>query len=156
MTGTETVEPTNELEVRSWASRATLDIIGIAGMGRDFGSLKDAGSSLTMLYKRMFDLPSYVRVLQFFATFMPIWLMNNLPIKRNKDLVEVKREIRQVCLDLISAKRTQLENKQASGRDILSVAIESGGFNDEELVDQLMTLCVVCHSFANRTDITIV
>lgn len=95
-----------------------------------------------MLYKRLFDVPSYVRVLHFFGQFMPAWFMDNLPIKRNREVVEVKREIRQVCLDLISTKRAQLAKKEVTGRDILSVAIESGGFNDDELVDQLMTLYV--------------
>ncbi len=29
------------MEVGSWASRVTLDIIGITGLGRDFGAIKN-------------------------------------------------------------------------------------------------------------------
>jgi len=34
------------IEIGGWASRATLDIIGVAGLGHDFGALKDPNTQL--------------------------------------------------------------------------------------------------------------
>jgi cytochrome P450 len=53
--------------------------------------------------------------------------------------------IKKVCKDLIVEKRRKLENKEATGVDILSVAIESGGFSDEDLVNQMMTFLAAGH-----------
>jgi cytochrome P450 len=38
------------IEVRDWASRATLDIIGSAGMGKDFDSLMNPENELFLTY----------------------------------------------------------------------------------------------------------
>lgn len=36
----------NIVRVSEWASRATLDIIGVAGMDHDFGSLHDSNNEI--------------------------------------------------------------------------------------------------------------
>ena len=41
----------NVEEVGEWASRATLDIIGVAGMGQDFNSLADPDTELNKTYR---------------------------------------------------------------------------------------------------------
>jgi cytochrome P450 len=53
--------------------------------------------------------------------------------------------IRKVCKDLVLEKRRKLENKETTGVDILSVAIESGGFSDEDLINQMMTFLAAGH-----------
>ena len=50
-----------------------------------------------------------------------------------------------MCFDLINEKREKLASGKATGKDILSVAIESGGFSDEDLVNQLMTFLAAGH-----------
>ena len=52
--------------------------------------------------------------------------------------------IQRTCLDLIQQKKHLLE-KSGATKDILSVAIESGGFSDEDLVNQLMTFLIAGH-----------
>ena len=52
--------------------------------------------------------------------------------------------IKRTCFDLIQEKKQRLE-KSSSEKDILSVAIESGGFSDENLVNQLMTFLIAGH-----------
>ena len=42
------------IDVGPWASRVTLDIIGVAGMGHDFNSIKDPNGELSRCYKRVF------------------------------------------------------------------------------------------------------
>ena len=38
-----------------WTSRATLDIIGMAGMGHDFNSLRDSENKLNTTYRTVFN-----------------------------------------------------------------------------------------------------
>lgn len=65
--------------------------------------------------------------------------------KRNQEIVEANRFIKQTCRDLIRSKRQAMGEKKLNGIDIISVALESGGFEDEELVNQMMTFLVAGH-----------
>lgn len=54
--------------------------------------------------------------------------------------------IKRVCRQLIAGKKKALDEKgKRVDVDILSVAIESGGFSDEDLVNQLMTFLAAGH-----------
>jgi cytochrome P450 len=64
--------------------------------------------------------------------------------KRNQDISEASGVIKSVCLSLIQGKREKL-GKGVTDRDILSVALESGGFSDDDLVNQMMTFLVAGH-----------
>lgn len=71
---------------------------------------------------------------QIAGIFIPHWLLKRLPLKRNQELNVATDYIKQVCRDLIVKKRERMEKGQASEVDILSVALSSGGFTDENLV----------------------
>ncbi|CAH0047115.1 unnamed protein product, partial [Clonostachys solani] len=43
------------VELTSWASRVTLDIIGIAGMGRSFNMLQKSTDRLLRIYEQLLD-----------------------------------------------------------------------------------------------------
>lgn len=131
------------VDVGSWSSRATLDIIGLSGMGQDFNSLQDPDNKLNRTYRDIFNPGRTGRILQLLGIFLPFWLVSRLPIKRNHELNEANAYIKQVCRDLISKKHQALDSEKGRAEvDILSVALESGGFKDEELVNQMMTFLV--------------
>jgi cytochrome P450 len=133
------------IEVGEWSSRATLDIIGQAGMGVEFNALRDPNNKLNGHYQNVFNLGTgRGKFWQIMGFFIPFWLLKNLPIKRNQELMEAQQFIKQTCRDLIRSKRQAMEEKKA-GVDIISVALESGGFTDEELVNQMMTFLVAGH-----------
>lgn len=71
---------------------------------------------------------------QLAGIFLPFWLVKRLPLKRNQELNGATEYIKQVCRDMIAKKRERFEKGQVSEVDILSVALNSGGFKDEELV----------------------
>lgn len=66
-------------------------------------------------------------------------------MKRNKELNAASLYIKQVCRDLIAKKRSAMAEKRTKDLDIISAALESGGFKDEELVNQMMTFLVAGH-----------
>ncbi|KAL3464957.1 cytochrome P450 [Aspergillus heterothallicus] len=140
----------NVVEIRPWASRATLDIIGLAGMNRDFGSLADPKNELAAQYHRILqEAPVWLMVL-----FAICFVMGNvrpiqaLPVQRNQDITEGSNYVRRVAQQLINEQKEAIKrNPEASetGKDILSVAVNSGNFTDEELVDQMMTFLAAGH-----------
>lgn len=133
------------IEVRDWASRATLDIIGSAGMGKDFDSLRNPGNELFQTYKRIFSSNRSAQVLQIVLGMLPHWLAVNLPLKRNDEIGNAISTIKKVSRDLIGSKRAQIQRGEKPSHDIISVAMESGGFTDEDLVNQLMTFLAAGH-----------
>ena len=71
-------EPNTSIDVKDWASRATLDVIGLAGLGRDFNAIKDPNNELIRTYKQIF---SFSRSGQIRAVllFLAPWLVRALP-----------------------------------------------------------------------------
>jgi cytochrome P450 len=139
---TEKSDKSAVIEVGNWASRVTLDIIGVAGLGHDFGAIKNPNSELNETYRSLFAPSKQAQTMSILGQFLPERLLTMLPVKRNDDINAASRYIRSVCRGLIQ------EKKQKSARadhDILSVALESGGFSDEDLVDQLMTFLAAGH-----------
>ncbi|KAK3945277.1 cytochrome P450 4V2 [Diplogelasinospora grovesii] len=141
------------MEVGGWASRVTLDIIGVAGLGRDFGAIKDPNTELNQTYQFLFKPSRQARILALLGMLLPGWILERLPVKRNEDVMAAAGVIRATCADLIRDKKQKLARlrekgglgEEAADVDILSVALESGGFTDENLVDQLMTFLAAGH-----------
>ena len=109
-------------------------------MGRDFGSLQNPEAELAVVYKTVLSPPPYVRLLQVANLFLPGWLINNLPLKRNTDVRIAQNTIRQTCRDLIEEKKIKMKKSERTEVDIIGVALESGNFSEENLVNQMMTL----------------
>lgn len=128
-----------------WLSRVTLDIIGIAGVGNDFNSLDNPDTELNKAYYALFDTSGQKNVLAFLETvenFVPVSFLSRLPLKRNKVIDEAARYIRQISREAIKAKKSSHGDR---GKDILSVAMASGCFPEENLVDQTMTFLAAGH-----------
>lgn len=138
------------LYVSHWASLATLDIIGMAAMGRDFSAVRDPTNPLVAQYTSVFEGQSILRVFLALGLVLPQWLIEELPVKQIRKFRDASRTIRRVCQELIEEKRAKLEAQKADKTaqpdvDILSIALESGQFTDEGLQNQLMTFFAAGH-----------
>ena len=67
------------IEVNAWASRAALDIIGVAGMGKDFCSMADPISALNQTYRKIFSPGRTGQLLGLLGVFLPGWLVRSIP-----------------------------------------------------------------------------
>ena len=134
------------VEVAGWTSRAALDIIGLAGMGQDFNAIQDPNAELSTTYRKVFQPSRQAQFLGILGLFIPFWLLRALPVKRNEDIETAANTVKKVCRQLIRQKKLKLDNKEKRvDVDILSVALESGGFTEENLVDQMMTFLAAGH-----------
>ncbi|KAL9098999.1 MAG: hypothetical protein Q9163_005435 [Psora crenata] len=137
---------TSTIEISNWCSRATLDIIGVAGMGQDFNALDDPDTELNATYRRIFQPTRSAMILGFLSLLLPQWLVFAIPAYHNNNVLEASETIKKVCRQLIHQKREKLRSQEKrTDPDILSVAIESGGFSEEDLVNQLMTMLLAGH-----------
>lgn len=64
---------------------------------------------------------------------------------RNDEMKRGSNFIRATCYKLIETKRQKQKSEDAAELDILTVAMESGLFSDNELVDQMMTFLAAGH-----------
>lgn len=132
-----------------WASRATLDIVGVAGMDQDFHSLRDPSNKLNEQYRRILIEPSrlmrFVTLLGLFV--MDLRLIVKLPLNRNIEIKAASEYIRTVARQIIRQKKEKMKKQKeaASDVDIISVALRSGAFSEENLVDQMMTFLAAGH-----------
>ncbi|GKZ18501.1 hypothetical protein AbraIFM66951_003381 [Aspergillus brasiliensis] len=133
---------TGVLDIAEWSHRATLDMIGIAGMGQDFGAVHNPNADLVRAYASVFKPSKQDIVLAALRLLLPNWLINWLPLRRNEEIRSAVRRIRGVCADLIRQKSTHQRNEH---RDILDVALSYGGFSEALLIDQLMTFLAAGH-----------
>ena len=134
------------IEISNWGSRAALDIIGVAGMGQDFNALDDPNTELNATYRKVFQPTRSGAILAFMSLFLPHWFIHAIPADHNNNVVDASETIKKVCRKLIRQKEELLRvEKKRTELDILSVAIESGGFSEESLVNQLMTFLAAGH-----------
>ena len=134
------VEDGPVVEMGSWASRASLDIIGLASMGQDFNSLQDPNTPLNRTYQTIFgSQPDPSALLLAISQLLPTWILHRIPSKQNREIAAASVKIRSICGNLITSKKERMSAHKDSGVDILSVALQSGAFTDENLVDQMMT-----------------
>jgi cytochrome P450 len=121
---------TSIVEIRDWASRATLDIIGLCGMGQDFNAIADPTNELNVTYRTIFKPSTTAKIMQVASMFLPEWLLRALPVKRNEEFKEAIRTIKRVSADLVRSKRAKLEK---------------GERTDDDMVNQLMTFLAAGH-----------
>ncbi|KAJ5287371.1 CTP synthase [Penicillium angulare] len=138
----------NVIQLRTYASRTTLDIIGLAGMGHDFDSLANPDNTLYKSYKALFtDQNLLSRILFMFGVLIgDMRPIQRLPTKRNNVINESRAAVCQVVRQMIREKKAKMEDPTADiGVDIISVAMRSGSFEEDNLIDQLMTFLAAGH-----------
>ncbi|KKY33502.1 putative cytochrome p450 97b3 [Diaporthe ampelina] len=136
-----------EIDVGEWAARATLDIIGIAAMGQDFGCIRDPENELSTCYRNLRNVllaktkPGVKMLLSLLFSSGDLRL-----IKGNDDGLDAGgASVRRIARDQVQKKREACKEGLSPGIDILSILLQSDAFSDEELVDQAMTLLMAGH-----------
>lgn len=126
------------MEINHWATKVTMDIIGVAGLGREFNSLYNADDELVESYELIAE-PTTEKAVYFAANLIfPPRLIAMLPWKLNQRFNATMATLRNVCRQLVRDKK-ELVKTQKDHVDILSLLINSNNFGDEMLVDQLLT-----------------
>lgn len=140
-------DPSKAHEIGHYATQVTLDIIGLAGLGRDIGSLHNGEDELIATYEEILE-PTTEKVIYFFLhIILPSWLIAALPWKINQRTNVNTGKLKRICTDFVTAKKATMkgEDSEESTRDILSIMIRTNDFSNENLVDQLLTFLAAGH-----------
>lgn len=131
--------PTSILEINQWASRVTMDIIGAAGLGREFHALINSDDELMKNYEEILEPTTEKKAYFILNILFPQALIRSLPWKINKTMRETTTNLRNICHQLLREKKELLKTQGQDQIDILSLLLKSNDFSDEQLIDQLLT-----------------
>ncbi|KAI1379648.1 cytochrome P450 [Hypoxylon crocopeplum] len=144
-TDTSSKRPTGKAEISRWASKITLNIMGIAGLGRDFNVLENSDDPLVENYETIFN-PSKEMLLYFIlSAWFSLRLVRMLPWKMNQVFERTGSTLREICSQLVRDKREAIRKDEGENVDILSLLIRSENFSDSDLCDQLLTYLAAGH-----------
>ena len=142
-------EDKTEIDVWHWASRATFDVVGLAGFDYAFQALKHESEEVYLAYRTMFDsldkIPSAKQIAEIFFPIIEkllvsfkisssnyVLLTQHRPSQPDKNIREINRclrTIRRAGEKLIANKKAAItaeasSSKDIRGKDILSLLSE--------------------------------
>ena len=104
------------IEMGRWLNRATLDIIGSAGMGYEFNTLTGDDTELSKAYKTVFQpVSGGVIIFRTLAQFFPRWLVRLIPTQRAKDIRKAAKTITDLCMNMVKEKQRELDLGETVG-----------------------------------------
>ncbi|KAF7288855.1 Cytochrome P450 [Mycena chlorophos] len=144
------------VEALSWLSKATLDVIGLAGFNHDINSLGGAHDELAESFERIFGSGgefSFIRLLQMLVPWF-----RRLPIDADTSVLDAQAKMKSIGRRLLAeAKREAVENRTfetGHGRDLLTLLVkantskdipDSQRLSDEDVIAQVPTFLVAGH-----------
>ena len=136
---------TGIIDITQVAQRITLDIIGKAALGKDMDTVVDPSDELAKLYSIILVPSQRNSALTLLNAFAPEWFLRRFPWKTSQRIAEAARSLRRVCRRIVAEKRAAINERNTEQKDILSVLIRSSQFDDDYLVDQLLTFLAAGH-----------
>ncbi|KAJ4468196.1 cytochrome-450 hydroxylase [Lentinula aciculospora] len=124
------------VDVCQWMSRATFDIIGLAGFDYNFNSIQDESNELFMAYKEMFD--KVIGKSSFWGTLASVYfptLFKIVPNQRSRIIERCQAVIRREAGNMITEKKRKIAEgekcgKVYQGKDILTQLLTSNAATD--------------------------
>ena len=151
------------IRMDSYASRATLDVIGVAGMDCDFKALQDPDNELSRQYHLLIrDSPLLSKILFLIGLLASCSRLTiKVPTKFNREITSASALIRSVARQMVHRKKekleaeknasTSLEKTERGDVDIVSVALRSGTFSEHNMTDQMMTFLGAGHATSDSS-----
>ncbi|KAL2840673.1 cytochrome P450 [Aspergillus pseudoustus] len=134
-----------EVEISQWANRATIDIIGLAALGKDFSCLDGAKSDLFETYQEIFTWAPEKDVFMALNRILPKGFAQWLPWKVNERIDATSATLRDICRGLVRERIDKVRKSDGKGDDLIGRMIGMGGWEVEELVEQLLTVIAAGH-----------
>lgn len=134
------------VEVDDWISRGTLDAISIAGFGFDFEAIAQPDSALVQKYRMAFLPGKSAARVRILANIIPIKVLFNLPMKRNRDAKACISAVRGEARRVVQERQSESAEKQQAHNDILSALLASNlSQKTDDIVSQCMAFLAAGH-----------
>ncbi|KAJ7288741.1 cytochrome P450 [Mycena rebaudengoi] len=144
------------IEVLSWLSKMTLDVIGQAGFNYNFNSLDASGepNELSEVLRRIFHSAGSARRFTF-GRAVAFRILRFIPLPGRKEFQAARTKIAEIGSQLLAESRAALQSSKVSGsRDLLSLILEANmspdipdhqKLNDAEAIGQIPTFFLAGH-----------
>ncbi|KAJ5963593.1 uncharacterized protein N7479_003469 [Penicillium vulpinum] len=132
-------------DVADWLARATLDILGSAGLGEEFDTLHNPDNEICRAYRDVFEQRPPQGTLAMGLFLLREVFTRALRLPREDSITMATKTLTGVARRLISKKKAIAEKSDTEGRDIISVALSSGNFTDSMLENHLLTFLAAGH-----------
>lgn len=134
------------LEMMSQMSRVTLDIIGAAGVGKDFNTIEKDDDPLANLYATITPTDRGPLILFLLInTIVPQWIVRQLRGTIYARVANAQVQLRQDVRTLMQDKKRTIQEKPDQQKDIIAIIMKSGEYTDDYLRDQLLTFLAAGH-----------
>lgn len=127
------------VEISSWASKVTLDIIGVAALGRDLDSVKKGDDPLQQLYESVTDTSMKKVIFTIMGLALGFKTLSFFPWKLSTQFFSESISLHSICRDMVKEKTEAIAKKEDDHFDILSLLIKANNMDDEALKDSLLT-----------------
>ncbi|KAL3459282.1 cytochrome P450 [Aspergillus heterothallicus] len=134
-----------EVEINQWANRATMDIIGLAALGKEFGCIEGVKSELFETYQEIFTWAPEKDVFMALNRILPKGLVQWFPWKVNERIDVTSARLRHICRGLVRERIDEFRRSEGKGEDLVARMIRMGGWEAEGLVEQLLTIIAAGH-----------
>ncbi|KXN91971.1 hypothetical protein AN958_11031 [Leucoagaricus sp. SymC.cos] len=146
------------IDVLSWISKVTLDVIGETGFGYKFDSLKEETSQpneLHLAFQTAFRVEKSPGLIRLLRGLVPV--TRYLPIARDKEFAGVKQKINDIGRQLLNERKLLWETDYSEGatpegKDVLSLLVKANmsekdsiRLSDEHVLAQIPTFTFAGH-----------
>ncbi|RKK92066.1 hypothetical protein BFJ70_g17786, partial [Fusarium oxysporum] len=128
------------VELNGWATKVTLDIIGIAGLGHKFDAVEKRKDALADIYEQLLEPGREKLIFAMLSLAIGLPIVRLIPWKINGLFKYLTRSLNELCFSMLKEKKTAIMEKEDNHFDVLSLLIKSNNFSDEAIKDQLLTL----------------
>lgn len=118
----------------------------------DLGTLQKPKTDVASAYFRLFGPRRESGWRTLLGAILPRSILQAVPLQRNKEIAEANESIRHFCHKSIERAKDRLATREEKKEtDIISVALRSEQFDDEDLMNQVMTFLVAGHETTAQT-----
>ncbi|KAL2870606.1 cytochrome P450 [Aspergillus lucknowensis] len=132
-------------EINTWANRTTMDVIGLAALGKEFGCLDGARSELFETYQEIFTWVPEKDVFMALIRILPRGFVQWLPWNVNERIDVTSATVRGICRELVRDKAEKFKRSDGKDGDLVSRMMRMRWQGLEGLVEQLLTIIAAGH-----------
>jgi cytochrome P450 len=130
-----------------WAPRVSMDMIGAAGFGQSFHSLRDADSEIIHCYEKAFAIGAGHLLCVFADTLLPRIILQWLPWPRWRQFRQNIDSIRDFCHQWVTDAKATSALGDGIPNNLLANMIHTGEYTFQELIEQVRTFLAAGYAF---------
>lgn len=145
---------TGRIDILSWLSRATLDIIGLAGFNYKFNALSNEKNELNTAFAQMFKAGQRITLVPVLRGLFP--LLRFLRTKNDTEIEQSHKTMSRIANELVAESKAVAAGtgEKHGGRDLLSLLVRanmetdlsaSQRMSDQDVLAQVPTFLVAGH-----------